>query len=127
MSVEVMSLVWKRGPSDRSQRLLMLAIADSANDDGFCWPGTQLLAVKASMSVRTVLRSLKALEQDGWIKINRKAHHRKGNTYEVDLEKLGDSVSHDKKSHDKTGMSQVTNLTKSGDKTGNPPAPPIRM
>jgi DNA-binding transcriptional regulator YhcF (GntR family) len=108
MSVDVMSLVWKGGPSDRSQRLLMLAIADSANDDGFCWPGTQLLAVKASMSVRTVLRSLRALEQDSWIKINRKAHHRKENTYEIDLDKLSDSVSHDNLSHDKSGMSQVT-------------------
>jgi Helix-turn-helix domain len=120
-----MTQVWKGGPSDRSQRLLLLALADSADDEGFCWPGTALLAGKVSMSVRTVLRALKSLENDGWIRINRKAHHRKGNTYEINLDKLGDKKSHDKLSRDKTGMSQVTKRAESGDKTGNPPHPLI--
>ena len=120
-----MTQVWKGGPSDRSQRLLLLALADSANDEGFCWPGTALLAGKASMSVRTALRALKSLENDGWIRINRKAHHCKGNTYEVNLDKLGDKKSHDKLSRDKTGKSQVTKRAESGDKTGNPPDPLI--
>jgi hypothetical protein len=120
-----MTQVWKGGPSDRSQRLLLLALADSANDEGFCWPGTALLAGKASMSVRTVLRALKSLKNDGWIRINPKAYHCKGNTYEINLDKLGDKKSHDKLSHDKTGNSQVTKRAESGDKTGNPPDPLI--
>lgn len=119
MSIDLMSDVWKRGPVDRSQRLLMLAIADNANDQGICWPSTQHLAHKASMSLRTVLRGLAALERDGWIKITKKSHLSKGNTYEVDLDKLGDSMSRDNKSRDKSGSSQVTNQTKSGDKTGS--------
>jgi hypothetical protein len=120
-----MTQVWKGGPGDRSQRLLLLALADSANDEGFCWPGTALLAGKASMSVRTVLRALGSLKNDGWIRINPKAYRCKGNTYEINLDKLDDKKSHDNLSHDKTGNSQVTKRAESGDKTGNPPHPLI--
>ncbi len=128
MSIALMSLVWKHGPPDRSQRLLMLAIADSANDQGICWPSTKLLAGKSCMSVRSVLRSLKALEQQGWLSVKRKSYEAKGNRYEIILARLGASVSHDTVSHDKlsrdtTGISQVTNQAESRDKTGNPPHP----
>jgi hypothetical protein len=130
MSIRIISLVWQQGPKDRSQRLLMLAIADCANDQGFCWPSVATLAVKSCMSERTALRSLRVLEEEGWLKIARKSHEHKGNSYEIDLGRLGDTVSHDnsshdKLSHDKTGSSQVTKRAKSGDKTGNPLQPPL--
>jgi hypothetical protein len=88
MSANLMSAVWKHGPEDRSQRLLMLALGDYADDKGICWPSTQEIAAKACYDVRTVLRRLKALEAHGWLKIARRSHQHNGNTYELDLSKL---------------------------------------
>lgn len=125
-----MSAVWRQGPEDRSQRLLMLALADCANDQGRCWPRTQTLATKACMNVRTVLRGLKALERAEWLKIARRSHEHKGNTYELNLGRLTDTpsrdiVSRDNLSHDKTTPSHVTKRAKSHDISCNPPDPLI--
>jgi Helix-turn-helix domain len=127
-----MSAVWQQGPDDRSQRLLMLALADHANDQGLCWPSTKTLAGKACMNVRTVLRTLKDLESGKWLTVARRSHEHRGNTYQLSLERLHshdsvkrDSVSHDKLSHDKTTPSEVTNWTKRSDKMNNTPHPLI--
>jgi hypothetical protein len=121
-----MNAVWEHGPEDRAQLLLMLALADFANDAGECWPSINSLATKARMVPRTVIRSLKALESDGWLSVLRKTREHRGNSYLITTKGpvSGDSVSHDKKSHDKkshdkSGMSQVTNRAKSGDKSCN--------
>jgi hypothetical protein len=108
----------------------MLALADCANDQGICWPSTQTLANKACMDVRTVLRGLKALEQAEWLKIARRSHEHKGNTYELNLAMLTnalsrDTMSRDNLSHDKTTLSHVTKRAKSRDISCNPPNPPI--
>ncbi len=132
MSIALMSAVWQDGPNDRSERLLLLALADCANDQGLCWPHTQTLARKACMNVRTVLRTLKTLDLDGWLTITRRSHERRGNTYQLSLERLmsRDKMSRDTESRvslsrDKPAPSEVTNSTKSHDKMNNPPHPPI--
>jgi Helix-turn-helix domain len=130
MSIRLMAAVWQNGPRDRSQLLLMLALADCANDQGVCWPGTATLADKTRMDVRTVLRGLKALEQAQWLKIVRRSHERRGNTYELNLGRFNDAtscdmVSHDNLSHDKTTPSHVTKRAMSHDISCNPPHPPI--
>lgn len=46
-------------------RLVLLAIADAADDDGVCWPSVPTLARKAGLSPRTCHRVLDALRQKG--------------------------------------------------------------
>lgn len=48
-----------------SEALALLALADQANDQGFCWPSQQKLAPKARQSVSTLRRSLRSLEKMG--------------------------------------------------------------
>ena len=60
-----MSTVWEQSKEKGSNLLLLLAIADHAADDGYCWPGTKTLAKKIRMSVRSVLRAIKTLEASG--------------------------------------------------------------
>lgn len=48
-----------------SEALVLLALADQANDQGFCWPSQQKLAPKARQSVSTLRRSLRSLEKMG--------------------------------------------------------------
>ena len=48
-----------------SEALVLLALADQANDQGFCWPSQEKLAPKARQSVSTLRRSLRSLEKMG--------------------------------------------------------------
>lgn len=66
-----MSWVWADSPSEGSDRLVLLAIADEANDQGYCWPGLPRLGRKARVSRRTVIRSIQALEAAGELLIGR--------------------------------------------------------
>lgn len=65
MSIKVMDKVWSDSAQKGSALLLLLAIADHAADDGYCWPKTETLAEKIRMSVRTVYRLVDAVEADG--------------------------------------------------------------
>ena len=60
MSVRVMTAVWEIDLPD-SEKLVLLALADCANDEGFCWPSMATLARKCSKSDRTVQAAIKAL------------------------------------------------------------------
>lgn len=51
------------------RKMVLLALADSANDEGTdCWPSVAKLVEKCSMSERAVQGHLTALEADGFIK-----------------------------------------------------------
>ena len=65
MSIKIMDKVWSDSSQKGSALLLLLAIADHAADDGYCWPSTETLAEKIRMSVRTVYRLVEAIEKDG--------------------------------------------------------------
>jgi len=62
-----MIAVWDRAPVAGSELLLLLALADAANDDLECWPGIRYLAHKVRVSERHIQRMLGSLEQQGLI------------------------------------------------------------
>lgn len=56
-------------PIPKNQKVLLLALADHASDDGdHIWPGNHLLVRKTSDTPRNVTRLLRQLEDGGWIK-----------------------------------------------------------
>lgn len=61
-----MSEVWDIPLSD-SDKLVMLALADAANDEGQCWPSIASIARKCSRDARTIERVLKRLREAGHI------------------------------------------------------------
>ena len=68
MSVEIMSMVFKRYPAGGGERLLALALADHASDDGTrVFPSVGRLAAKSVQSERTVQYQLRKMEQIGWL------------------------------------------------------------
>jgi hypothetical protein len=64
MSVTVMGAVWKLQLPD-SEKIVLLALADCANDEGHCWPGMRSLMRKCCKSDRTIQGCIKSLEAKG--------------------------------------------------------------
>jgi hypothetical protein len=64
MSIRMMSAVWDLDLPD-SEKLIMLALADWADDDGRCWPSIAQIVKRSSKSERTVQAALKSLEAKG--------------------------------------------------------------
>lgn len=73
MSVHVSSRVWKTEVGDFGAKLVLLKLADNANDHGEAFPGRRRLATECEMSERTVDRKLELLERKGLIE--KAAHH----------------------------------------------------
>jgi hypothetical protein len=65
VSVGISSAVWERSRASGSTLLVLLALADRADDDGCCWPGEEELATRARVGVRQVRRCLRELEDMG--------------------------------------------------------------
>ncbi|MBH9537511.1 helix-turn-helix domain-containing protein [Novosphingopyxis sp. YJ-S2-01] len=80
MSVRVMSKVWEIDLPD-SEKIVLLALADAANDEGTCWPSMKTLATKCSKSDRTVQGAIQTLCKKGLL--NRKERLGKGCLYTV--------------------------------------------
>lgn len=69
MSIEVMTLVFKRSLGSVTKKAVLLAMADAANDDGSgVWKSAETIAGQCDISKRTVLRTWKELEAEGLIK-----------------------------------------------------------
>jgi len=71
MSVHVSSQVWMNCQQSGDRLLLMLALADFANDDGICWPSQLSLAARTRCTERGVQKMIDALEKLGEIEIMR--------------------------------------------------------
>jgi hypothetical protein len=76
-----MSSVWDSSIHKGSNLLTLLAIADTANDDGFCWPGIDHIAAKTRVSRSTVMRCIAKIEQSGELFVKHSRRH--GNRYLV--------------------------------------------
>jgi hypothetical protein len=67
MSIKLMSEIWEHSEEKGAARLLLLALADNANDQGVCWPSLETLARKTRCEVRSVQRMLVKLVENGSI------------------------------------------------------------
>lgn len=65
MSVKAMAWAWAQENLSEGEKLLLMAVADHADDEGVCWPGQVGLANKCGISDRTVRTRLKKLETLG--------------------------------------------------------------
>lgn len=81
-----MSLVWANGPLPPHQRLMMLALADNANDRGLSWPSVSTLAQKCSVKERAAQYTLQSLQSDGWLSIEERPG--RSNYYRVNVDRL---------------------------------------
>lgn len=78
-----MSAIWDASKLNGTALLLVLALADYANEDGVCWPSIPTLAKKARISERQTQRLLQELETGGHIAIDKNAGPKGVNLYTV--------------------------------------------
>lgn len=64
-----MTAVWALDLAS-SEKFVLLALADNANDEGSCWPSAHTIASKTNLSIRTVRGAIHKLEQGGHLTIS---------------------------------------------------------
>jgi len=69
MSIKVSTAVWEGSRSKSGNLLVLLALADHADDQGVAWPGGRLLARKARLTQRHIRRCLNQLVASGELEI----------------------------------------------------------
>jgi hypothetical protein len=69
MSFTAMALASKQITGNPTRKLILLLLADRANEQGICWPSLQTIARDCELSVATVKRQIKELEKLGLLQI----------------------------------------------------------
>ncbi len=90
MSIEAMVWVFRHSTARLADRLVLLAIADEADDDGTnAWPSQRRIADKARLGQSTVRRAIENLERLGELEVERPERTGRGhyNRYRVLMEK----------------------------------------
>jgi hypothetical protein len=106
MSIRACDQVWRRSKAKGSTLLLLLAIADCANDEGtHAYPTIATLAEKTRLTQRQIINLVKQLEESGELSVIRPRTRRTGlaNYYTLhvgDLNPLGAKISPEKISHE---------------------------
>ena len=95
MSIAAMNWAWQLRLKPTIKFVLM-ALADAADDDGYCWPSISTLANKTCMESRSVQRILKTLRENNLIQV--KAQFRNdgsatSNKYKLALKMTSDNMS----------------------------------
>ncbi len=65
MSIRAMSQVWHHAEVEGAELLVLLALADFAGDDGWCWPSMTTIAKKSRMTERGARGIVRRLETKG--------------------------------------------------------------
>jgi hypothetical protein len=95
MSIKLMSQVWDIQDMTPVQKLVFLALADQANDQGECWPSIRHIAYKCCLSERAVQYAIRYFEGIYLLKMEtrkRTNNSQSTNLYVFDLELLGRTI-----------------------------------
>ena len=83
-----MSLVWDRSEASSTHLLVMLAIADFADDDGFAWPSHERIGLKIRQTERNAKRIVKQLLDTDELTLDERGTFGRSNQYRINVEAL---------------------------------------
>lgn len=77
-----------------TRKIILLKLADHANDDGFCWPSYQHLADICECNKRTVMTHMKAMQELGLLSIQHRMSNKgnSSNLYQLTLDNYKDKI-----------------------------------
>lgn len=67
MSIEVLNWAWRQDVPSASAKLVLIALADHANGDGYCWPSMLRIAAMTGLSQRQVSNHVTKLVELGLV------------------------------------------------------------
>jgi len=121
MSIKVMTWAWEQELPPLT-KLVLMAIADHCDDEGYAWPGIKGISKKCGVAHRTVQRQVEELQAKGILKVEARQRpdgSSSSNGYTVVLNGTiryeGVSESHPPMSESHPGVTEVTSLGDSGD------------
>lgn len=85
MSYEYTALVWKQSRSSGNARLVMLMLADMANQGGVCWPSIAYVATHVRCTTRSVQQAIRDLVALGELEVKMNAAPGGANLYQLKL------------------------------------------
>ena len=74
------------------RKLVLVALAEFADEDGYCWPSEALLAHKASIATRNLRNHLRGLTEDGWLQVDIGRGRGRVNNYFLDTQKIAEAA-----------------------------------
>lgn len=80
MSHKIMRQVWTL-PLKPTQKLVLLALADNANDEGVCWPSRENISDKTGLTTKAITDAVNALKTSGLLDIKKMRGNR--NQYQI--------------------------------------------
>ncbi|MFE2485985.1 helix-turn-helix domain-containing protein [Streptomyces mirabilis] len=83
MSFKVTNWVWSRSESRNGARLVMLALADRADDNGCAWPSIDDLAARTKLSPRAVQKGITSLVELGELEVENGGGRHRSNRYRI--------------------------------------------
>lgn len=83
MSLQALTYVWSEAPFEGGALLVLLALADYADEDGSSFPSIRTLAKKARLSEREVQYTLSTITEGGWVTVDRGAGPHGVNVYTI--------------------------------------------
>lgn len=92
MSVRMLSRVWELSTHGGTELLMLLAIADFADDDGYAYPSVPKLAVKCRMKPRNANYILASLQASGELEVRMNKGPHGQNLYRITLSQTLQSV-----------------------------------
>lgn len=78
-----MTRVWDHSRHSGAALLLLLALADSANEDGVCWPSLRRLGERTRLPERSVVRVMHRLVESGELEVIKAATPRSSRVYHL--------------------------------------------
>lgn len=105
MSLRLMSAVWDLQTESHTQKLVLLALADNANDEGVCWPSIATIAKKCNLTKRSVQLQIRKLEKGRLLKV--KSEPFRSNTYHLTVLLTGESYSPGGERHSPGGVNRI--------------------
>lgn len=118
MSIKIMSAVFESEVLGPTERLIMLALADHADDTGRCYPSISRLCQRTGLGERAIQNNIKALVSKGYVTIVPNAGQGLANLYFVTATPAPDAPPHEMRPRTKCASTPA-----SRSKTPAPDAP----
>lgn len=81
MSFKLMVEAFETKIGNPARKLVLLKLADQANDNGLCWPSYATIAAACEVDRRTVIRHIKQLEKDGFLRVEKTYNKEAGKNF----------------------------------------------